>query len=246
MLKGNRKGKAKLDLRLMVLCDAWVNPDVQMATDTAWAYSHGLISATQKHWLDTTYADRLPLINAAIQQLCGIYMTNIAQLADPSFQPIYDYLNQADVRAALHVPEHYPKFTQNWSAQISNNYAAQVNDSYAPVVQELLDGGTHLGDPSSLLLLDGSKLKVSVVSGLNDAKDCNFLGTGAWLDLLEGDAALAFQLATPTQWQDAKKNVLGFSQSGGQLSWLKVLNAGHMAARDQPALIHYILDRLEK
>jgi vitellogenic carboxypeptidase-like protein len=232
IVEGNRTGRTKLDLKLMVLCDAWVNPMVQMATVTTWAMTHGLITAAQKQWLDETYRDRLPQINAAIQELCGCYMTNTAQTADPPFSPILDYLNDPAVREALHVPAHYPKVTENWSKTISKNYAPRVNESYAHVVQALLD--------------DKSNVKVRVVSGLNDAKDCNFLGTGAWLDLLQGEAAYAFQAARPEPWRDEQKNVLGFRQGTAQLGWLKVLNAGHMAARDQPHLIHYILDALER
>jgi cathepsin A (carboxypeptidase C) len=213
-----------------------------MATDTSWAYTHGLISAAQKEQLDAAYAGRLPEINAAIQALCGVYMTNTAQRADPSFQPIYAYLNDPAVRAALHVPPEVPALKVNWSQAISDNYQAQLNDSYLPVVQELLDGGEP---PDFLLLLDGqSKLKIQVVSGLNDAKDCNFLGTGAWLERVRGPAGYAFRSASCTPWRDAHGNVLGMLQDGGQLSWLKVLNAGHMAARDQPQLVHYVLDAL--
>ena len=228
--QGNQRGLAKLDLRAMVLCDAWVDPMVQMAMDTTWAFAHGLISSAQKQWLDVCYRDRLPEVNDAIQKLCGLYMTNTAQTADPSFDPIYAYLNDPEVRAALHVPPHYPKMTQNWSKQISDNYRAHVNDSYLNVVQELLDGG---------------KLAVRVVSGLNDAKDCNFLGTAAWLDRLQGNVAYAFQAARSAQWKDDQGNVIGFVQDGGRLSWLKVMNAGHMAARDQPRLVRFILDSLK-
>lgn len=248
ILEGNRKGLAKIDLRVMVLCDAWVDPMVQMAMDTTWAFTHGLISAAEKQWLDVTYADRLPEINNAIQQLCGLYMTNTAQVADPSFNPIYDYLNDPAVRKALHIPEDYPKMTKNWSQAISDNYQSRVNDSYRYVVQELLDGGPDGGQnpKEKLVLLDGkSKLKVQVISGLNDAKDCNFLGTGAWLDRLQGPAAYALQSAKTSQWKDDQKNVLGILQDGGQLSWLKVLNAGHMCVRDQPHLIHHILASLK-
>src|SRR6218665_3802587 len=102
ILEGNRKGLAKIDLRVMVLCDAWVDPMVQMAQDTNWALSHGLISQSQKQTLDEAYKERLPEINNAIQQLCGVYMTNTAQLADPSFKPIYAYLNDPAVREVLH------------------------------------------------------------------------------------------------------------------------------------------------
>jgi vitellogenic carboxypeptidase-like protein len=230
ILQGNHGGLPKLDLKAIVLCDAWVDPMEQMAMDTTWAYAHGLISAAQKQWLDVAYADRLPEVNAQIQHLCGLYMTNTAQTADPPFKPIFDYLNNPKVREALHVPARYPKLTKNWSQQISDNYAARVNDSYRHVVQELLDG---------------KKVKVQIVSGLNDAKDCNFLGTAAWLEKLQGPAAYALQAAKPTQWKDSSKGVLGFLQDGGQLSWLKVMNAGHMAARDQPRLIDFILSALQ-
>ncbi|OAM51798.1 hypothetical protein A7981_10055 [Methylovorus sp. MM2] len=228
ILNGNKAGSRPLDLRLMVLCDAWVDPQVQMATNTDWAFSHGLISKAQKETLDKTYAGRLPEINDAIQKLCGCYMANTAQTQDPPFQPILDYLNDAAVREALHVPTHYPTIAQGWSQLISDNYASRVNDSYAHVVEALLD--------------DASGLKVRVISGLNDAKDCNFLGTGAWLEKLQGGAANAFHQATPQQWLDQQKNVVGFTQGKAQLGWLKVLNAGHMAPRDQPYLIQYILD----
>lgn len=228
IVEGNKKGYPKIDLQQVTLCDAWVDPMVQMAMDTSWAFSHGLISAAQKQWLDTTYADRLPEINSAIQQICGLYMTNTAQLADPPFKPVYDYLNDPAVRKALHIPADYPKMTKNWSQAISDNYQSRVNDSYRHVVQALLDGNPAL--------------KVQVISGLNDAKDCNFLGTGAWLERLQGPAAYAFQSAPAKQWKGQGKDVLGMLQDGGQLSWLKVFNAGHMCVRDQPQIIYHVLN----
>jgi carboxypeptidase C (cathepsin A) len=119
--------------------------------------------------------------------------------------------------------------TQLWSAAIGDRYQSTVNDSYAGTVEGLLGGGLH----------------VMVVSGLNDAKDCNFLGTGAWLELLQGGAADAFKAAPTRKWQaDPGGPVLGFIQDGGLLSWTKVLNAGHMAVRDQPLLINLILEKL--
>jgi vitellogenic carboxypeptidase-like protein len=38
--------------------------------------------------------------------------------------------------------------------------------------------------------------------------------------------------------------VLGFIQEARLLSWVKVLNAGHMAVMDQPLLINLILEKL--
>ncbi|MAS23920.1 MAG: hypothetical protein CMI08_01570 [Oceanospirillaceae bacterium] len=222
ILDGNQKeGNRTLQLKATVLLDAWVDPYTQMAQNTNYALMHGMISAQEKQQLDEKYQHNLPAINAAIQEKCGLYMTNIAQLADPDFSPIYDYLNRADVRAALHIPSTQP-LTVNWSQQVSTNYQSGVNDSYLPAVEKLLE----------------QKLQIMVISGLNDAKDCNFLGTQAWLNKLSCKAAKDFHQAETEQWKlQPDGAVLGFTQNGGQLSWTKVLNAGHMAVRDQPAII---------
>jgi hypothetical protein len=54
-------------------------------------------------------------------------------------------------------------------------------------------------------------------------------------------------MAATTKWKSPDgKEVLGFEQNGGQLRWLKVLNAGHLAVLDQPLLIEYILNALEQ
>jgi vitellogenic carboxypeptidase-like protein len=225
IIDGNKsKDNISLHLETMVLLDSWVNPMVQMATDTAYALNHGMITAAQKQELDEKYNHNLPQINQAIQQICGLYMTNIAQIADPPFQPVLDYINRADVRKAIHVKQDTP-VKESWSAAIGNLYAFGVNDSYASTVQELLGRG----------------LQTIVISGLNDAKDCNFLGTGAWLSLLEGEVARKFKDAQTRLWKGSpSQGVLGYIQDGGKLSWVKVLNAGHMAARDQPLLINLI------
>lgn len=227
----------KLDLRGTVLLDAWVDPWVQMASNTTYAFNHGLISIEQKEKLDKNAS--LPNVNFEIETLCGCYMANIAQTKDPSFDPVMKYLNDNAFRKAVNALPLGPEttVTQNWSLKVSENYTPQVNDSFAHVVKALLEGVGENGD---------LKQRVLVISGLNDAKDCNFIGTGDWLNKLDGAAADEFRKASTTKWIHADtKQVLGFEQNGGLLSWLKVLNAGHLAVLDQPLLIQYILDALD-
>lgn len=228
LAKAIREGNAKegnpvLDLRTVVLGDAWVDPVVQMATDTTYAVNHGLITPEQKLMLDEKYEHNYPQVNQAIQQICGMYMANIAQLADPPFDPIIAYVNRPDVRAAIHV-DTAEQVTSSWSEPISDNYAFGVNDSYAGLVQELLDGG----------------LQFLIISGLNDAKDCNFLGTGAWLERLCGESVAGYRQAATQPWKGKEGNILGFLRRSDALSWVKVLNAGHLAVHDQPQLIDLI------
>jgi vitellogenic carboxypeptidase-like protein len=223
---GNAKGGTKIDLIGTVLLDAWVDPWTQMAMDTTYAYTHGIISAAQKETLDKTV--QLPQVDDEIQKLCGLYMANIAGKGDPPFDSVTKYLNNDDFRKAVHAPRVGPDttVTLNYSQVVSDNYQAHVNDSYLPVVQ---------------YLLESAQQKIIVISGLNDAKDCNYMGTEQWLNKLQGAAADAFKKAGTTMWKDSANETLGFEQNGGLLRWLKVMNAGHLAVLDQPLLIQYIL-----
>lgn len=224
----------KLNLAATVLLDAWVDPWTQMAMDTTYAFTHGLISASQKEILDKNVS--LPNVDAEIEAIAGVYMANIAGKGDPPFDPVMRYLNNDDFRKAVHAPlvtDPATEVTQNWSAVVSNNYTPRVNESFAGTVKDLLEG---------TVAANATPQKIVVISGLNDAKDCNFLGTGEWLNKLDGVAAAKFKMADTKKWMSTDgTEVLGFEQNGGLLRWLKVLNAGHLAVLDQPQLIHYIL-----
>jgi cathepsin A (carboxypeptidase C) len=234
IVDGNASNSNNIKLAATILLDAWVDPWVQMATDTTYAFYHGLISAQQKELLDKNV--ELPKVNDEIGAICDCYMANIAEAGDPPFDPVLKYLNDAAFRKAVHAKPlgKDTVVTQNWSKTVSDNYAGRVNESFRDTVQELLEDTAHNGN---------YKQRIVVISGLNDAKDCNFVGTGEWLDKLEGLAALEFKQAGVQQWKDPEsKQVIGFDQNGGWLRWLKVLNAGHLAVLDQPLLIQYILD----
>ncbi len=96
-------------------------------------------------------------------------------------------------------------------------------DPYADVVGELL----------------ARHLPVMVISGLNDAKDANFLGTRKWLATLRWRGATRYRAAVRKQWK-IKGVVLGYIRTGGGLTSVEALNTGHLAPRDQPKLIDLI------
>lgn len=226
ILKGNENGETKLNILSTVLMDAWVDPIVQMKKNTKYAHSHGLISKKQKKELDKEYqGEKLSKINDAIHDLCGVYMADTAATGDPSIDPIMAYLNRDDVRTAIHAIINKVDVLA-YSDLVYENYKPSTNESFAYVVADLLKAGQ----------------KIQVISGLNDAKDCNFLGTEAWLKALKGKASKSLKNATPQQWKDKEDFVIGFDQNGGLLSWLKVLNAGHMAAMNQPLIIEKIME----
>lgn len=246
ILDGNasKPESERIQLSGTILASAWVSPSIQQGMDTTYAFAHGLITAADKEALDktcnecqTAIAAETPSsecayevcgkLKSTIGEISGRYLYNLAQTGDPDTAPVTAYLSRADVREAIHAkPE--GEFTF-YSERIGKSYEIGGQDSYAGTVEEVLAAG----------------VKVMVISGLNDAADVNFLGTGAWLNELSGDAAAAFKAAPATQWKPGEE-VLGYDQDGGTLSWVKVLNAGHMAVSDQPRLIDLISEKLLK
>jgi vitellogenic carboxypeptidase-like protein len=245
ILDGNaRAGRQIVHLGGVIIVAGWVDPLVQQSMDTTYALTHGLITSADKASLDQTYAQCQAAIQAEtpssaqaneicskikeqIQSISGLYMANIAETGDPPTAPLIAYLNRPDVRVAIHAKT--SGVYSMYSESIGNRYVVGEQDSYLSTVQGVLDQG----------------VPIMVVSGLNDATDVNFLGTGAWLDLLQGSDAAAFQAAPTTQWKGGPENrVLGYIQEGGGLSWVKVLNAGHLTPLDQPLLIKLIDQKL--
>ncbi len=244
ILDGNasRPESERIQLGGAILVSAWVSPGIQQGMDTTYAFTHGLITAADKEELDKVCTecqiaiaaetpsskrayDVCGQLKSTIEKISGRYLYNLAQTGDPDTGPVTAYLSRADVRAAIHAkPE--GEFTF-YSERIGTNYEIGGQDSYAWTVEEILAAG----------------VKVMVISGLNDAADVNFLGAGAWLHALNGDAAAAFKAAPTAQWKPAQE-VLGYIQDGGALSWVKVLNAGHITVMDQPLLIDLIREKL--
>jgi cathepsin A (carboxypeptidase C) len=244
ILDGNAAaGRDVVKLGGIILAAPWVDPLVQQSMDTTFALSHGLITEADKVRLDAVYVECKAAIEAAtpsskeaydtcgkiksgISDIAGVYMLNVGAPGDPPTDPVAAYLNRADVREAIHAKPD-GEFTF-FAEAIGDRYAIGGQDSYLGTVQEVLDRG----------------VPVMVVSGLNDATDVNPLGVGAWLDLMTGERADAFHAAPTTQWKGSGTDVLGYVQAGGGLSWVKVLNAGHLAAMDQPQLIDLIDEKL--
>ena len=226
--------RAPVTLGGVIILDGWVAPATQVGTTAQYAVTHGLIDAATKRALDRVYArcraqlKRLGTGSIRAQQTCssiqdriaaesGRWLGNIAQPADIDYSPIETYLNRPDVRAAIHARAD-GHFTLSSDA-IADAYAHDVMRDVSGVVAQLLDRG----------------VPVMVITGLNDAKDANFLGTRTWIDRMRWKGAARYDRAANRRWT-IDGEVLGYQRSGGGLTTLEVLNAGHLAARDQPRI----------
>ena len=102
--------------------NGWVNPIVQQSTYEEYAYSHALIGSAQRKIVQDLYDQcnfavihSLPNTTRESDKLCnkieqyivnasgGVNVYDIRMIGDYTFNNIANYLNQASVRAALHV-----------------------------------------------------------------------------------------------------------------------------------------------
>ncbi len=238
ILNANRHARQKINLRGIIIVDGWVDPEVQVSTTATYAVTHGLISEADKVVLDRVYArcrramrggppssPRAGRICQSIQDkiaaISGRWLGNIGQTGDINYTPIEKYLNRPDVRRAIHAKPG-PRFTLG-SDRIGQLYERGVMDPYGNVVAQLL----------------ARHLPVMVISGLDDAKDANFLGTRKWMATLRWPGAAQYRAAGRKRWKSGGL-VLGYTRTGGGLTSVEALNVGHLAPRDQPKLIDLI------
>jgi cathepsin A (carboxypeptidase C) len=235
-------GQRTTHIRLggVIIAAGFVDPLVQVSTTADYAFAHGLINARQKAILDRVLARCRQLmrgpppsspaatntcysIQSKIADMSGRYLANIGQTSDIDYDPLLNYVNRPDVRRALHAKS--GKFTF-YSDKVGTAYERGGMDSYRSVVAELLNRG----------------VPVMVITGLNDAKDTNLIGTRDWISLMRWRGAARFRSAPRRQWKEGKNGVvLGYVQRGGGLTTLDVIGAGHLAVRDQPKILEQVV-----
>ena len=219
----------------IILGDAWVNPLLQQAQDAAYAYSHGLIDrqgavavtrlykrcaqAIQATAITTRAANReCGKISAYIAKKSGVDLHNLHNLPQAlnkyatDYANLERYLNLSTVKHSLHVASGV-KFSLG-SPTVANNLEIGEQNSVESLIPQLLK----------------RQVKALIYTGLEDAKDCNFLGTNLWLkDMHWGNFNQAPQKIT----YNSAGEIIGYSTNYRNLSYVKLFSAGHMAAQDQ-------------
>uniref|UniRef100_G3WEW2 Carboxypeptidase n=1 Tax=Sarcophilus harrisii TaxID=9305 RepID=G3WEW2_SARHA len=171
-------------------------------------------------WGATGYQERYA---ADMSNLYRQYQFNVAvPLKEPWSSPIpgvpkcinatamYVWLNQNNVRQALHIPGFLP----NWelcSTQVTSQYQRQYMDM-APFYQELLQ----------------SNVRILVYNGDTDMA-CNFLGAEKFVESLNQPVMTTYQ---PWYYQ---RQVAGFFKEYEQITFLTVKGSGHMVPQYRPA-----------
>eukprot|EP00616_Rhizochromulina_sp_CCMP1243_P003058 CAMPEP_0118975514 /NCGR_PEP_ID=MMETSP1173-20130426/16023_1 /TAXON_ID=1034831 /ORGANISM="Rhizochromulina marina cf, Strain CCMP1243" /LENGTH=487 /DNA_ID=CAMNT_0006925409 /DNA_START=35 /DNA_END=1498 /DNA_ORIENTATION=- len=141
----------------------------------------------------------------------------------PNHQRVEKYLNRKDVREALH------------ATACNIQFKECTDPPYLALKHQ--DG---LGVTQELEYLLGEDLPVLFYTGQYDII-CNHLGVDKALQNLNWPHAKEFRDAQPSVWWS--ENVAGYVRTGGSLTAVLVLGAGHMVPMDQPAHALNLLNR---
>jgi cathepsin A (carboxypeptidase C) len=138
------------------------------------------------------------------------------------YKNLADYLNRSDVKHALHVNSN--ESFNLYSEFVGNALEVGIQNSAAPLIRELLN----------------QKLNVLIYNGMNDAKDCNFMGTSLWLRELNWQQ---FNQTSQKPYLNHEGKIIGYLTQYNNLSYIKMFNGGHMLPEDQPENSLYMIDQ---
>ena len=131
------------------------------------------------------------------------------------FSNVGVYLAQPEVQKALGVDASHSKWSDcNRAVAMAFELAGDWMQAFDKLLPEQLDDG----------------IRVLIYAGDQDYI-CNWLGNQAWTQALEWTHQKEFQAATADDWNSGA----GTLQTSNGFSFLKVIDAGHMVPRDQPA-----------
>jgi carboxypeptidase C (cathepsin A) len=137
-----------------------------------------------------------------------------------------NYFNNDAVRSALNVPLGTP-----WISNDGSSFGISAN---APAIARHLLADEMLDVPIDTFrdLLDNYKFLF--YAGNMDGSTCNNLGVGRMIDRLAWTGTVDYRAAQRQPWL-INDEVAGLAKTSGNMSYVVVLNSGHLVPSDQPA-----------
>lgn len=237
ILEGNKTANTGINLKGLLVGDAWVNPKIQQYANADFAYYHGLIDKQERTQVLALYHACAQEIDKAIpstrranqvcmkiqefiQQKSGrLNLANIASGTEPDDQAMIHYLNKPQVRQALHIDKRIKQF-HTFSDEVADHLEQGAQDSVAPLYPQILAAG----------------IRVLIYNGLDDGKDSNYMSTNLWLEHLSWPFKTEFAKAPRCVWH-VEQQVAGYAKTARGLTQVAIRNAGHLAPIDQPARV---------
>lgn len=232
----------KINLKAIAIGNGWIDPLVQVNSYAPYLYYNNLIDQStvqranyqyqscaqdiQNKDYDSAFYDCNQVMRTCLQAAGNINVYDIRKPCIGSlcydFDSIADWLNLPSVRQKLGVGD------RTWESCATNVYQNLIDDfevSYTSLLPDLL-----------------STYRVVFYNGEYDFT-CNYYGAAALLDGLQWPGQSGFQNANNHTWT-VNNTPAGTVRSYGNLTFLRVFNAGHMVPHDVPQNALDLLSRL--
>eukprot|EP00357_Protocruzia_adherens_P011598 CAMPEP_0114989334 /NCGR_PEP_ID=MMETSP0216-20121206/10138_1 /TAXON_ID=223996 /ORGANISM="Protocruzia adherens, Strain Boccale" /LENGTH=466 /DNA_ID=CAMNT_0002352297 /DNA_START=31 /DNA_END=1428 /DNA_ORIENTATION=+ len=218
----------KIDLKALVLGDPLINMANQIQFFGDIAFANGYCDEKQlaqiKQWqnegrqyaLDGKFMDAhktfWKVLNT-LEQEAGINPTNLREFngGPPNYQS--NYLNQADVKGMFHIPS-WMTFT-DCSSTVAGYLAADEARDYQTLLPKILE-----------------TMPVLFYTGLDDLL-VNHIGNDAIIATTDWPGRQDFLNSERTIWKNNDGDVAGYQRVNENLMQVFMLDAGHIAPRDQ-------------
>ena len=229
--------KTHVKISGLMIGNGWVDPFYQYPSYPNFAADNDIITAGHAKVLNIFYMVcrvalilETPILSTFICQMSGLTIAT----------PVYPEFNMYDIREPCTVPGLCYPDNHLWEVLNSEQYRVQfgIKDPYAwemcaPMahLKLMLDLDKMYGYYLAPLLDDG--VAVLIYNGDKDYI-CNWMGGLAWTDALKWAGQTGYQNAEMQPWTTSSGREAGMTKRNGNLSFLRVYDAGHMVPMDQP------------
>eukprot|EP01112_Ceratiomyxa_fruticulosa_P024067 TRINITY_DN954_c0_g1_i1.p1 TRINITY_DN954_c0_g1~~TRINITY_DN954_c0_g1_i1.p1 ORF type:complete len:446 (+),score=64.93 TRINITY_DN954_c0_g1_i1:218-1555(+) len=234
------KGNMNINLKGASIGNGWTDPRIQYAAYASFAYANKLLSKTQYFVFNTTYDVCKGLIDAKLWAAAYTECSLIEEGVLNDMAKVLGYdPNVYNIRIPCAVPGLCYNFTniQNYLALPSVIKALGTTGHPWSVCSNVVhsyfvdDWVENLANDLQSVLNTG--IPVLVYSGMNDYV-CNYMGGDLWTLALQWNGQSKFASA-PLRNYVVGGATAGYVRSvNNGLTFLEVLNAGHMVPYDQP------------
>ncbi|KAJ3552650.1 hypothetical protein NM688_g4041 [Phlebia brevispora] len=251
----------KINLASVILANPYTDPKVQFPTIPVYVCDGPYALLDPAGSRCQAWKSKIPTCERLIQ-LCYDFDAPVVCVpaADYCFYNLYSELldlgrNVYDVRRDCNV-EHsgldcYPEFDwiQTWLNMSSSKEAIGIDPSLhfrlaSPEVGLAFDASGDSARNSATLLppLIEDGIRLLVYAGEMDMTQCNFIGNERWMENLDSLFQEEFKRSRPIPWMTVGSGVKagevryagGDGRTAGNMTFVKVFQAGHMVPHDQP------------
>eukprot|EP01116_Phalansterium_solitarium_P000712 TRINITY_DN1055_c0_g1_i2.p1 TRINITY_DN1055_c0_g1~~TRINITY_DN1055_c0_g1_i2.p1 ORF type:complete len:416 (-),score=177.20 TRINITY_DN1055_c0_g1_i2:171-1418(-) len=222
--------------------NGWVDPINQYASYGPYAYAHKLINRVTLEETNVAYRECKKLISngdySSAFVVCSGIVSKILSAAG-NINP-YDITKQCTYPPMCYDLEYITDFLNLPSTRkrlgVTTTWQPCSQSVYTPLEEDFVH--SFRSDLPYLL----ADYRVFIYEGVNDIM-CNFYGSSNYLASMQWSGQQAFNTASNRTWAINGKTV-GSVRSASGLTYINVLDAGHMVPHDQPIVALNIFNNL--